>query len=264
MTIDEKLAQLGSAWVFQIADAEGVQTRLDRGRSLRTGSATSPVSAARAATRRPRRRRVANEIQRHLVEHTRLGIPAIVHEEICSGLMAREATVFPQALGVAATFDPALNRRLADAVRSQMRAIGAHQGLSPVLDVCRDPRWGRTEETYGEDPYLVAAMGVAFVARPPGRRPGAGVIATAKHFVGLRRVRGRPELGARPPPGARAARRVPAPVRGRRPRRAASQSVMNAYNEIDGVPCGANRWLLHEVLRDEWGFDGTVVSDYFA
>ena len=92
----------------------------------------------------------ANDLQRHLAEHTSLGIPAIVHEEICAGLMAREATVFPQAIGVAATFEPELNAELADAVRRQMRSTGAHHGLSPVLDVCRDPRWGRLEETYGE------------------------------------------------------------------------------------------------------------------
>src|SRR4029079_10352638 len=106
---------------------------------------------------------LANEVQRHLVTETRLGIPAIVHEEICSGLMARDATIFPQPIAVASTWQPELMTALADTVRVEMRAIGAHQGLSPVLDVCRDPRWGRTEATFGEDPYLVARMGMAFV-----------------------------------------------------------------------------------------------------
>ena len=108
---------------------------------------------------------VANELQRRLVEGTRLGIPAIVHEEICSGLMARGSTVYPQAIGVASTFEPELNAAMADGIRVQMRKAGAHQGLSPVLDVVRDPRWGRTEETYGEDPYLVARMGDGLRAR---------------------------------------------------------------------------------------------------
>ena len=102
-------------------------------------------------------------MQRHLVEETRLGIPAIVHEEICSGLMARDSTIFPQAIGLASTWEPALVEALADGVRIADARRGAHQGLGPVLDVCRDPRWGRLEETFGEDPYLVGRMGVAFV-----------------------------------------------------------------------------------------------------
>ena len=117
--------------------------------------------------------RLANAIQSHLVEETRLGIPAIVHEEICSGLMAREATVFPQAIGLASTWDPELAEALADAIRVQMRAVGAHQGLAPVLDVCRDPRWGRTEETFGEDPVPRLAHGRRVRARASGRRRSA-------------------------------------------------------------------------------------------
>ena len=105
--------------------------------------------------------------------------------------MAREATVFPQAIGVASTWEPELAEALADAIRAQMRAIGAHQGLSPVLDICRDPRWGRTEETFGEDPYLVARMGVAFVRGLQGDDLRDGVVATAKHFVGYGASRGR-------------------------------------------------------------------------
>jgi beta-glucosidase len=262
MTLDEKLGQLGSAWIFQLADAGGAHADwiarvAPHGLGHVTRASGASSYSARDATR------VANEIQRHLVEHTRLGLPAILHEEICSGLMAREATAFPQALGVAATFDPALNRRLADAVRTQMRAMGTHQGLSPVLDVCRDPRWGRTEETYGEDPALVAAMGVAFVTGLQGDDLASGVVATAKHFVGY----GASEGGLNWAPAHLTERELrdvylrpfEAAVRD-----ADLQSVMNAYNEIDGMPCGANRWLMHEVLRGEWGFDGTVVSDYFS
>src|SRR5207247_8748579 len=112
------------------------------------------------------------------------GIPAIVQEQTCAGLMAREATAFPQAIGLASTWEPELARALADAIRTQMRAVGAHQGLAPVLDVCRDPRWGRTEETFGEDPYLVARMGVAFILGLQGETLRNGVIATGQHFGG--------------------------------------------------------------------------------
>ena len=183
MTLEEKVAQLGSAWVFQLADGPDLATeraadllRHGLGQVTRISGASSLGSRDAA--------RLANAIQGYLLAETRLGIPAIVHEEICSGLMAREATIFPQAIGVASTWEPELATALADAVRVQMRAMGAHQGLSPVLDICRDPRWGRTEETFGEDPYLVARMGVAFVRGLQGDDLGAGVIATAKHFVG--------------------------------------------------------------------------------
>ncbi len=266
MTLDEKLAQLGSVWVFQVAGDQGFDTARATpllaagiGHVTRVCGASSYTAAAAA--------RLANDLQRHLVEATRLGIPAIIHEEICSGLMAREATVFPQALGVAATFRPELNHRLADAVRRQMRAIGAHQGLSPVLDVCRDPRWGRLEETYGEDPLLVSRMGMSFVAGLQGCADGAdlsnGVIATAKHLVGY----GASEGGLNWAPAHLPPRELSDVYL--RPfevavREVGLASVMNAYHELDGVPCAASRWLLTDLLRDEWGFDGTVVSDYFA
>ena len=262
MTLDEKLAQLGSAWIFQIADERG----LDAARAapligdgighITRMSGASSLGAAGAAA-------LANDVQRYFVEQTRLGIPAIVHEEICSGLMAREATVFPQALGVAATFRPEHNAAIADAIRRQMRSIGAHQGLSPVLDVCRDARWGRMEETYGEDPCLVSQMGVAFIRGLQGDDLRDGVIATAKHFVGY----GASEGGLNWAPAhlpERELRDVYLRPFETAVRHAGLASVMNAYQELDGVPCGASRWLLTELLRDEWGFDGTVVSDYFT
>ena len=183
MTLEEKAAQLGSAWIFQLLDGESFSREQMRGLAehglghvTRLCGASSFEAEAAAA--------MANEIQGYLVEETRLGIPAIVHEEICSGLMARGSTVFPQAIGVASTWAPELSRALAAAVRAQMRAIGAHQGLSPVLDICRDPRWGRTEETFGEDPHLVARMGVEFVRGLQGDDLRDGVVATAKHLVG--------------------------------------------------------------------------------
>jgi beta-glucosidase len=266
MSVDEKLSQLGSVWVFQVANERGFDPAraapllADGIGHITRVSGASSFRAAEAAD-------LANSIQRHLIDHTRLGIPAILHEEICSGLMAREATVFPQALGVAATFRPELNRRLADAVRAQMRSMGAHHGLSPVLDISRDPRWGRLEESYGEDPFLVSLMGIEFVTGLQGGVDGRdlrdGVVATAKHFVGY----GASEGGMNWAPAhipERELRDVYLRPFEAAVREAGLASVMNAYQELDGIPCTANRWLLTELLRGEWGFDGTVVSDYFA
>jgi beta-glucosidase len=262
MTLDEKLGQLGSAWSFELAEHGGfsperaeVLVRHGLGHVTRIGGASSYRGDEAA--------RFANAVQRYLVEETRLGIPAIVHEEICSGLMASGSTVFAQAIGLASTWRPDLAEDLADAVRVQMRAVGAHQGLSPVLDVCRDPRWGRTEETFGEDPHLVARMGVAFVRGLQGNDPRNGVVATAKHFVGY----GASEGGLNWAPahiGARELRDVYLHPFEAAVRESALSSVMNAYNELDGLPCAASRELLTELLRGKWGFDGCVVSDYFA
>jgi beta-glucosidase len=177
--------------------------------------------------------------------------------------MARGAPVFPQAIGLASSWDPELAEALVDAVRLQMRAVGAHQGLSPVLDVCRDPRWGRTEETFGEDPYLVARMGVSFVRGLQGDDLRRGVIATAKHFVGYAASEG----GLNWAPAhisARELREVHLHPFEAVVRTAGLRSVMNGYHELDGVPCAADRGLLTDVLRDEWGFAGVVVADYFS
>jgi beta-glucosidase len=262
MTLDEKLGQLGSAWSFELAEQGAFSTdraellaRHGLGHVTRIGGASSYGSEEAA--------RFANAVQRYLVEETRLGIPAILHEEICSGLMASGSTVFPQAIGLASTWRPDLAESLADAVRVQMRAVGAHQGLSPVLDVCRDPRWGRTEETFGEDPHLVASMGTAFVRGLQGDDPRTGVAATAKHLVGY----GASEGGLNWAPahiGARELRDVYLHPFEAAVRESGIHSVMNAYNELDGVPCAASDELLTGLLRETWGFDGCVVSDYFA
>lgn len=262
MTVDEKIAQLGSAWVFQIAGPHGLDPakaepilRHGIGHITRVSGASRFDSAGAAA--------LVDDLQRHLLDHTRLGIPAIVHEEICSGLMASEAVAFAQAIGVAASFRPEHNQAMADEIRKQMRAIGAHHGLSPVLDICRDPRWGRIEETYGEDPFVVSAMGVAFVRGLQGDDLREGVAATAKHLVGY----GASEGGMNWAPAhltERELRDVYLRPFEAAVREGAIESIMNAYHEIDGVPCGASEWLLRTVLRDEWGFDGTVVSDYFS
>ncbi|HEV8459261.1 MAG TPA: glycoside hydrolase family 3 N-terminal domain-containing protein, partial [Gaiellaceae bacterium] len=261
MTLEEKAAQLGSAWVFQLAQggeiSEGGADLMRNGLGQVTRvSGASSLNAEGAA-------RLANAIQRHLVEETRLGIPAIIHEEICSGLMARQAVVFPQAIGLASTWEPDLAEELADAIRVQMRAVGAHQGLSPVLDVCRDPRWGRTEETFGEDSYLVSRFGVAFTRGLQGTTIRSGVVATLKHFVGYGASDGGMNWApAGIPP--RALREVYLHPFEAAVRVGGARSVMNAYNEIDGVLCAADRDLLTGILREEWGFNGLVVSDYFA
>ncbi|HXU62304.1 MAG TPA: glycoside hydrolase family 3 N-terminal domain-containing protein, partial [Polyangia bacterium] len=211
----------------------------------------------------------ANEVQKFLVEKTRLGIPAILHEEALHGFVAPGATSFPQALGLAATFDPALAEQIFAVAARQARARGVQHVLAPVVDVARDPRWGRIEETYGEDPYLVSRMGVAAVRGFQGRRPadapidGQHVLATAKHFT----AHGTPEGGRNTAPGnysMHVLREVFLPPFQALVHEAAVGSVMASYNEIDGIPGHANHWLLVDLLRHEWGFPGLVVSDYFG
>lgn len=262
MTLDEKIAQLGSYWVYQIMDGmafspEKASTLLKHGLGhvTRLGGASNLHPQELAA--------LANQIQSFLLESTRLSIPAIIHEECCSGYMARGATVFPQAIGVASAWQPELVEAMADVIRKQMRSVGAHHTLSPLLDVARDARWGRTEETYGEDPYLTSQMGVAYVRGIQGKRLSEGVVATGKHFVGYGASEGGlnwapPHLSWR---DLRETYLVPfeAAVRA-----GGMASMMNAYNELDGIPAASSKALLTDLLRGEWGFKGTVISDYFA
>jgi beta-xylosidase len=259
MTLEEKLAQIGSIWVFEILTAEHVDP--DKAR-VRLGAGIGQITRVAGATSlaMPAAAALANAIQRFLVEETRLGIPAIVHEECLHGLVARDAVCFPQSIGLAAAWDPALLEALASSFARQLRAMGAHQGLAPIFDVARDPRWGRIEETYGEDPYLIAALGVAYVR---GLQEGAGapVLATGKHMVG----HGLPEGGMNRAPahiGARELRDVYLWPFEAAVREAGMRSMMHAYEDVDGVPCVASRELFTTTLRDEWGFDGIVVSDY--
>ena len=231
-------------------------------RSARLGAGIGQITRVAGATsfEMPVVAALANEIQRFLVEETRLGIPAIVHEECLHGLVARDAVCFPQSIGLAAAWDPGLVEALASSFARQLRAMGAHQGLAPIFDVARDPRWGRIEETYGEDPYLIAALGVAYVR---GLQDGADapVLATGKHMVG----HGLPEGGMNRAPahiGARELRDVYLWPFEAAVREAGMRSMMHAYEDVDGVPCVASRELFTTTLRDEWGFDGIVVSDY--
>ncbi len=262
MTLDEKLAQIGSIWLTELVqsdrfDAELVAAKLTHGigHVTRIGASTGLRPAASA--------RLMNQIQRVAVERTRLGIPVMVHEEGVAGYCARDATQFPQAVGLASTWDESLLTEVADAIRAQMVAVGARHSLSPVLDVARDPRWGRVEETYGEDPYLVGRMGTAYVRGLQGDDLRHGVIATGKHFLGYAMSEG----GMNHAPvqlGPRELREVYAEPFAAAIRDAGLASVMNSYSSIDGLPCAGSRAILDDLLRRELGFDGVVVADYFA
>jgi len=262
MTRREKVAQLGAVWAASILDhdrfdAEKARAHLAHGTGqvTRIGASTVLRPAQTAA--------VWNAVQRHLREETRLGIPAILHEESCAGFLARDATQFPQAIGLASSWDPELVERIGDVIREQMLAVGARQTLAPVLDVARDPRWGRVEETFGEDPYLVARMGVAYVRGVQGPSLEHGVVATAKHFMGYGAGEGGLNWAPSQLPRRELLERFLPPFAAAI-REAGLASVMNGYQEIDGIPCGASKWLLDDLLRGELGFEGTVVADYFT
>jgi beta-glucosidase-like glycosyl hydrolase len=267
MTLEEKVAQLGSAWpgndevsgnvapmqdVFARGGTPLEQAHADGIGHLTRVFGTAPVTAAEGVSR-------LVELQRAIVEQTRLGVPAIVHEECLTGFTTLGATIYPAALAWAATFDPGLIERMARAIGEDMRAVGVHQGLSPVLDVVRDYRWGRVEETLGEDPYLVGMLGAAYVRG----LEGSGIIATLKHFAGYSGSRAA-RNHAPVPIGERELRDVLLPPFEMSIRDGGARSVMSAYVDIDGVPASANTALLTGILRDEWGFDGTVVSDYWS
>lgn len=262
MTLEEKISQLGgidpSAFLtddrFDESKAEVALAR-GIGHISRIGGSTILPPAESA--------RVANDVQRFLIEGTRLGVPAIVHEESCAGYTARGGTCFPQAIGLASTWSPELIEEMTTAIRRQMRAVGAHQSLAPVLDIARDPRWGRMEETYGEDPYLASRIGVAYVRGLQGDDLRNGIACTAKHFIGY----GASEGGMNWAPAhisPRELREVYAVPFEAAIREAGLASMMNAYHEMDGLPCGGSKEILDDLLRGELGFDGAVVSDYFT
>ncbi len=262
MTRTEKLAQLGSAWAFEFVDEGGL--RPDRLASLAPDGLGELTRLAGSTNLPPVQvAKVANEIQRFFVEETRLGIPVLVHEECLHGLLAWGAPCFQQSIGAAASFDPHLVTAMAVTIRRRMLATGGRHALGPVLDLARDPRWGRIEETYGEDPYLAAAMGIAYVRGLQGPDLTAGVAATGKHLVG----HGLAEGGLNQAPvhvGPRELRNEQLYPFEAAVREAGLVSVMPAYCDVDGMPCHASRELLTQILRDEWGFDGVVASDYVA
>ncbi len=267
MTLEEKLGQIVGLWVGAGGDGEVVaplqdamleeQPRLTEFARHGLGHltrifGTRPVEPAVG-------RRALRETQRWLVENTRLGIPAIAHEECLTGLAAWRAATFPTPLAWGAAFDPDLVEEMGAVIGSSMAALGVHQGLAPVLDVVRDPRWGRVEECIGEDPYLVGTIGTAYVRG----LQGAGIHATLKHFVGYSASRAGRNL-APVHAGPREVADVLLPPFEMAVRDGGARSVMHSYSEIDGVPVAADPVLLTELLREEWGFDGTVTADYFG
>jgi beta-glucosidase len=248
MTLEEKVAQLVCIW--------------PRGRDLKPEELKHGLGqVARQQERKGPREGAAyaNATQKFLVENTRLGIPAIFHDEILHGHMGQGSTSFPQPIALASSWDLDLIRQVFTAAALETRARGSHQVLGPNLDLGRDPRWGRTEETYGEDPYLVSRMGVTLIKAIQEN----GVLATAKHFA----AHGQPEGGTNVGPAnfsERTLRETFLPSFEAAVKEAGVASVMASYNEIDGVPSHMNSWLLEKVLRQEWAFKGHVVADYYA
>ncbi|MCI0490433.1 MAG: glycoside hydrolase family 3 C-terminal domain-containing protein [Blastocatellia bacterium] len=272
MTIEEKIAQTLSLWGRKPQQKPGGPSFADRGdfsvEAARVELKHGIGHIARQRERKgPREGAIfANAVQKFLVENTRLGIPAIFHDEILHGHMAQGSTHFPQPIALAASWDTQLIGRVFTAAALETRARGSHQVLGPNLDVGRDPRWGRTEETYGEDPYLVSRMAVACIKAIQGEGPSVDdhhVIATTKHYA----AHGQPEGGTNIAPAnysERILREVFFPPFEAAVKEAGVMSVMASYNEIDGIPSHANHWLLDKVLRQEWGFKGFVVADYYA
>ena len=273
MTLEEKVAQMLSLWQGKSAITDRATGRFDAARAphwFRVGigriERPSDGHGARAEAE------FTNAIQRWVRDSTRLGIPVLFHEEALHGLQGPEATSFPQAIALASAWNPELTERIFATVAAEVRARGAQQVLAPVVDVAREPRWGRIEETYGEGPYLAARLGVAAVrgfqgaARLQGATPSVPadrVIATLKHMTG----HGQPESGTNTGPaplGENTLRNYFFPPFEAAVKEAHAGSLMPSYNEIDGVPSHANAWMLRDVLRGEWGFDGTIVSDWGA
>ncbi|MHC3393108.1 beta-xylosidase/alpha-l-arabinosidase [Streptomyces lavendulocolor] len=266
MTTEEKIAQLFGVWVGASADGAGVaphqhdmEEAVDLDALLPAGLGqltrpfgTAPVDPALGALSLAR-------TQQRIVAANRFGIPAVAHEECLAGFAAWKATAYPVPLSWGATFDPDLIRRMARAIGTDMRSVGVHQGLAPVLDVVRDARWGRVEETIGEDPYLVGTIATAYVQG----LESAGVVATLKHFAGYSASRAGRNL-APVAMGPRERADVVLPPFEMAVREGGARSVMHAYTDTDGVPSAADEELLTGLLRGTWGFDGTVVADYFG
>jgi beta-glucosidase-like glycosyl hydrolase len=270
MTLEEKIAQMHALWLILSEDGDhrprmddftggtdpaAVRKALGHG----LGQISRPLGSHGVEPRAGVR--ALNRLQKLLREETRLGVPAIAHEECLVGLMARGATLFPSALAYGATFDPDLVERAAEAIGGEARSVGCHQGLAPVVDVSRDVRWGRTEETLGEDPYLVGVLATRFVRGLQGKR--RDLLATVKHFAGHSwsegaRNHGPVHLGWRE---LNDVFLLPFEMA---IKQAGAGSVMPAYHDIDNEPVHASRHLLTRVLREEWGFDGLVVADYIG
>jgi beta-xylosidase len=266
MTVRERIQQLVSVWPGAegaSGDVAPMQSSQDRAPAfddaIRDGIGqltrpfgTTPIEPAEGVAR-------LADLQRTVVAANRFGIPAVAHEECLTGFTAWKATVYPTPLAWASTFDPAITEEMGARIGADLASVGVHQGLAPVLDVVRDHRWGRVEETMGEDPYLVGEVGTAYVRGVQS----AGVVATLKHFAGYSASRGA-RNHAPVSMGPRELADVILPPFEKAVVQGAVRSVMNSYTEIDGIPSGADPFLLTGLLRDRWGFTGTVVSDYWS
>ncbi len=272
MTLEEKAAQMICVWQQKAdtllnsdGDFDPVKAKAAYKKGHGLGQVGRPSDAGRGKDARGMAE-LTNAIQKFFIENSRLGIPVIFHEECLHGHAAVGGTSFPQPIALAATFNPLLVESLFTMTAAEARLRGTHQALTPVVDVARDPRWGRVEETYGEDPYLVSRMGIAAVRGFQGDatfRDKRHVIATLKHFAG----HGQPESGMNCAPAnvsLRVLRETFLYPFKEALDKGGALSVMASYNELDGVPSHANRWLLRDVLRKEWGFQGFVVADYYA
>ncbi|MBB4638485.1 glycoside hydrolase family 3 N-terminal domain-containing protein [Longimicrobium terrae] len=279
MTVDEKAAQMMCVWQKKaetLVDEHGAFSADKARAAFADGNGIGQVgrpSDAGGSGHEPEKGRgprqmaeLTNAIQKFFIEESRLGIPVIFHEECLHGLAAVGSTSFPQPIALASTWNPELVESLYAMTAHEARVRGTHQALTPVVDVARDARWGRVEETFGEDPHLVSRMGVAAVRGFQGDasfQDGTRVLATMKHFV----AHGQPEAGMNCAPvnvSMRELREVFLPPFEAAIREGGAASVMASYNEVDGVPSHASEWLLRDVLRQEWGFEGFVVSDYYA
>src|ERR1700730_7333188 len=273
MTLEEKIAQLQGTWQNPNSRLDQSQMFVGEKGLFLPDRAAVVLKQGLGEMSRPSENRgpremaeFTNTLQRWMRDNTRLGIPVLFHEECLHGHAAPKGTSYPQAIALASTWDPDLAHAVFSATAAEVRARGAQQCLTPVLDLARDPRWGRTEETYGEDPYLVSRIGVAAIQGFQGTGPfidKAHVTATAKHFA----VHGQPEGGTNVAPGNYSERVVREYFL--KPFEAAVteahiQNVMPSYNEVDGIPSHSNKHLLDDILRHEWGFQGLVTSDYFG
>ncbi len=272
MTLEEKAAQMMCVWQSKadtMLDTKGNFDLQKAKKSFRDGRGLGQVGRPSDAGVGQDARGMAaltNAIQKFFLEHSRLGIPVMFHEECLHGHAAPAGTSFPQPIALGATFNPALVESLFTMTALETRLRGAHHALTPVVDVAREPRWGRVEETYGEDPYLVSRLGIAAVRGFQGDknfRDKRHVLATLKHFVG----HGQPESGMNCAPSnvsMRVLQETFLYTFKEALREAGAVTLMASYNEIDGIPSHASKWLLRDVLRKEWGFKGFVVSDYYA
>ena len=265
MTIEEKIAQLMGLWNDGIEDFSNETLNDPILMKEIFGNGCNSIHPSSLGIKETVELR--NKIQKYLLEETRLGIPTLFVDEGQHGMMRPNSTVFPQAIGMACSWDPILFEKIYGVVAYEMRSRGTHHALSPVIDVCREPRWGRVEETYGEDPYLNGILACAAVKGLQGSDDGTikdnHVAATLKHLVG----HGEPEGGRNQGPAnysTRVLRDYHMPPFKMCIEKVNPAAVMPSYNEIDGVPSHSNKWLIKDVLRKEWGFKGMVVADYFA